>query len=821
MKYAWFVLIMMAFLKSNAVPYRGEVVPFRQPDGTMVQVRLYGDEYYIRAESMDGYTLIRDEETKWICYAKLSGNHAALESTGFIYTGKPTEPNNFKKNADVSKHLDISEKARRVLKNKNERILEGESVKHTKKETRGTPIQTVSGNIKGLCIVVDFPDEPGIVPISAFEDFCNDMTYTGYGNKGSLRTYYHDISGGLVDYENVVFGYYRAPHTFTYYDSLPYARGARIILDSALRWIASQGFDFSTLSINPDNTIRAINLMYTGVPPTWAEGMWHHKGSYTGFSANGVSSKDYNCSPANEPLKLSVVAHENGHMIGKWPDTYKYTNTAGDDGIGTFDLMCWPGNDGFNPVPPNPLFRSNAGWGKVVDITGYNGLQYDTANSYTCYRYINMNDTNEMFLIENRLKDGRSLQIEDQGLTIWHIDRNGNNQTTHHEVFLEHADNDSTKNDKACFRNGFNKEFGNNSVPDSKFYNGDPSGLRVWDISNMGNIMNYKLGSGSPSSLLRLLYSNISNDNNGNGSIEPGEDFRFNLKALNRGEINSLPATIRCEAIGNTASYIQIENPQYAAAIINAGDSIPVTFQAGVNSSTPVGTELRFKFTISDGHDSIYITKVYTAGDILNMDNQDAVSCSAVFFDDGGVGDYKNNKTYMKTFLPEDSRKPVKVMFQEFNTEGGDNCEYDYLEVYNGKDSTSPLLGRYCNTNSPGTLISSDSSGALTFVFHSDEEDSRPGWKAIITCMYMHDNIPEDGLNIFPNPGSGQYTVRSYTEKIHSLNAYDIMGRRIMQYNNVPVNELQMNLNAEQSGIYIIQIKTDNKIITRKVALQR
>ena len=60
---------------------------------------------------------------------------------------------------------------------------------------------------------------------------------------------------------------------------MPYAQGARQILGLALNWINNQGFDFSTLSTNPDGSIQAINLMYTGNPPNWAQGMWFHKGN--------------------------------------------------------------------------------------------------------------------------------------------------------------------------------------------------------------------------------------------------------------------------------------------------------------------------------------------------------------------------------------------------------------------------------------------------------------------------------------------------------------------------------------------------------------
>ena len=100
----------------------------------------------------------------------------------------------------------------------------------------------------------------------------------------------------------------------------------------SFEWIEDQGFDFSTLSTDDNGTIMAINMMYTGNPPEWAEGMWFHQGYYGEFEADGVRTGRYNTSPANAPLTIGTIVHENGHMIGQWPDTYKYNDDNGPDG---------------------------------------------------------------------------------------------------------------------------------------------------------------------------------------------------------------------------------------------------------------------------------------------------------------------------------------------------------------------------------------------------------------------------------------------------------------------------------------------------------
>ncbi|MBI3518795.1 MAG: M6 family metalloprotease domain-containing protein [Bacteroidetes bacterium] len=809
-----------------AAPFNGQIQHFKQPDGSMVDVRLYGNEFYMRAEGLDGYTLVRDKVNGWICYATLSDDKMELRATSVVYKGIVGDVSSLRNDIGVSKHLDILPAAIKEIIKKNQTALEGTAHGSThptnsiNKRVSGTPVNLVAGNIKGLCIVVDFSDEVGTVPMTEFNNFCNDLNYTNYGNNGSLRKFYKDISGGLVDYQNVVYGYFRAPLTFAQYDAMPYAQGAQQILGLALNWIDSQGFDFSTLSTNPDGSIQAINLMYTGTPPNWAQGMWFHKGNYIGFSADGVHSNDYNCSPAKDPLTLATVAHENGHMIGKWPDTYKYGNTSGPDGIGAFDLMCWYG-DSYNPVPPNPLFRSNVGWGRVVDVTNYNGINKDTANSMTCYKYRNINDTNEFFLLENRMAVDRSTYIPDQGLTIWHIDRNGDNQSTHHEVWLEHADNNYNNEDNACFRNGFNAEYSYSTTPGSNFYNGDPSGLRVWDISNAMTNMTYRLGSGQAGPSLNLMYVNLSGDTNGNGFVEPGESANLNVNSLNFGQLSSSSASVTCTAIGPNAGLVTVNTPLAMLGTIAVGQTIPSAFNITISPGAALGTAIDLKFLLSDGTDSIYITRTIIVGVQLLMSNSSDNTCSALFYDANGETNYDNNTDFTKTIFPSSSNSVIKADFIEFDVEDEPSCGYDYLKIYDGPNTSSTLLGMYCGTNSPGQVTSSHASGALTFVFHSDEGYTTTGWKAIISCLTAT-GVQRNALSsfdVFPNPSTGTVNVRFDNTTNATLSVLDLMGHQLSVTTIESKGDTTIDLSDQPNGMYFLRLQVGNDVIVKKIAL--
>lgn len=474
-----------------AAPYWGEIQKFKQPDGTWVDVKLFGDEFYIRGEGLDGYTVIRDEKTDWICYAELSTTRTQFVSTGIHYNGTESNAASLRKDLAFPKHLEMSVEALTAIRSTNNASLNGDHPINRFQNRSADAPAPPQGKVKGLAIIVDFSDEPGTLQMSDFEAFLNGDNYSTYGNKGSVKEYFSDISGKILEYENVVYGWYRAPKTFKQYDAMAYAAGAQEILGLALNWIKAKGFDFSTLTIT-NGKIRAINLMYTGTPPTWSKGMWHHMGQYTKFSANGVSSGDYNCSPAGAPLQLRVVCHENGHMVGEWPDTYKYDSNSGTDGIGAFDVMCNPG-EATNPVWPNPYFLSKNGFGQTIDVTTSGANVNDATNSLIFYKYANKNNPAEYFIIHSKKKVLRGSSFPDEGVTIWRVNTAGDNQTTNHEISLVHANNNKDVHTAACYKPG-KQEYTDNTTPNAKWLNNSASGLRVWDWGTVGTTMHYKIG---------------------------------------------------------------------------------------------------------------------------------------------------------------------------------------------------------------------------------------------------------------------------------------------------------------------------------------
>jgi len=63
-------------------PMNGYESVFTQPDGTEITLKFYGDEFYARTETTDGYTVVFDPVTKSYDYAKLSQDKKKLVAAG-------------------------------------------------------------------------------------------------------------------------------------------------------------------------------------------------------------------------------------------------------------------------------------------------------------------------------------------------------------------------------------------------------------------------------------------------------------------------------------------------------------------------------------------------------------------------------------------------------------------------------------------------------------------------------------------------------------------------------------------------------------------
>jgi gliding motility-associated-like protein len=128
----------------------------------------------------------------------------------------------------------------------------------------------------------------------------------------------------------------------------------------------------------------------------------------------------------------------------------------------------------------------------------------------------------------------------------------------------------------------------------------------------------------------------------------------------------------------------------------------------------------------------LFFTVVVTAQEFAMADGN-FTSCSGSFTDSGGLtGDYTNSEDSILTFCSPFATDDMQVSFNSFALASG-----DILFVYDGDDTTAPLVGVYLGTNSPGIVLASagNTSGCITFRFRSDSSNVGAGWEATVACI--------------------------------------------------------------------------------------
>lgn len=75
-------------------------------------------------------------------------------------------------------------------------------------------------------------------------------------------------------------------------------------------------------------------------------------------------------------------------------------------------------------------------------------------------------------------------------------------------------------------------------------------------------------------------------------------------------------------------------------------------------------------------------------------------------------------------------------------------------------------------------------------------------------------------LSVFPNPSTGKFYLRNISRKDSEISIFDLFGRRIYhQYVDTP-EDYQINLNTQNKGVYIIQVKNKEGKAVKKIIIQ-
>jgi len=362
------------------------------------------------------------------------------------------------------------------------------------------------GAVRVIVVLVDFSDRVMVQPNSHFRDL---FFSTGVLPHGSVKEYYREVSGGLVDITGEVVGPFRMPETLAWYANgnsgigrpSGEARAKYLARDAAQA--ADPSVNFAPYDNDGNGYVDAFIVIHAGSggEQTGNSGdIWSHKWNLPSvYNADGTNIYAYLTVP--EDSRIGVCAHELGHLLFGFPDLYDTDYTS--EGIGNWCLMAggsWNGG-GEIPAHPSAWCKLNQGWVGVTSVTSSGSITLpDVKSSRNVHRlWKDGAGGSEYFLLENRQLTGYDAGLPGDGLLIWHIDESqpGNTDESHYKVALLQADgkrdmeSDRNRGDSGDPYPGSlnNTVFNSTSSPNSKSYGGADTCVSVSGISPSGASM--------------------------------------------------------------------------------------------------------------------------------------------------------------------------------------------------------------------------------------------------------------------------------------------------------------------------------------------
>lgn len=411
------LILLVLTLSTFAVPaYRGWQTK-SQPDGTTIQVRLIGDEFYHYWQDQ-------------------AGNVVKCDSLGYwrVVESQPT-PATIKARRQASP----------MLQSRPQKAV-------------GAPNLAP----RGLVILVNFKDSQfKSANSSAMNDLMNSNSYTYNGATGSVRQFFSDQSDGQYTPEFDVIGPVTLSNNVAHYganvddergqDQLP----GDMVVEACSIANAQHAVDFTRYDNDSDGYVDFVYIIYAGKgeadggaantiwPHSWdlESAAYYDNCSYTSSQRrfDGKYILNYACSgeidgQTGARAGIGTIVHEYSHVIGL-PDLYdidygqNYENEATPGAWHVMDGGSY-NNDGNTPPNYTIYDKYFLGWKtptnlgataqnlslKAAGTDGYNAYQITSGNSPLA-----ATSTTTAYYIENRQQSGWDAHVPGHGLVIWKL----------------------------------------------------------------------------------------------------------------------------------------------------------------------------------------------------------------------------------------------------------------------------------------------------------------------------------------------------------------------------------------------------------------
>ena len=402
-------------LSTPPAPY---AVTVQQPDGTTLQIIAKGNDFNHWSETLDGYTVLKNEADQYV-YAEQRNDNLVASNLIAQDPAKRTLLEQRRLLA-IPRHL----KPQSVEEALHQKIIPlGNARMAQADELSSMPTQ---GKLKVLAICIDYPDLPATYDAKSFLPMFN-----GPSDKPSFKEYFLENSYGALDITVDVVGWVRAENNYEYYGEENGKERARTLVAEAISAADGVGVDFSEYDNNGDGSVDGLIIIHAG--PGAEEGrrveyIWSHRWSGVNEYYDGQQVSDYIIAPEirreNKKVGIGIFCHEFGHLLGL-PDLYD-TGPNVSEGIGEWGLMGFGGFVGEEHYPAGMTAWSKEvlGWADVIDITDqYGKYQLKAASTENEFYKIRTGKSKEYFLLENRQTTGMDSRLKGSGLAIWHINQ--------------------------------------------------------------------------------------------------------------------------------------------------------------------------------------------------------------------------------------------------------------------------------------------------------------------------------------------------------------------------------------------------------------
>ena len=389
-------------VSAAAVPAKPGTFRYTQPDGSVVELRRHGDEFFHWTTTAAGQVVEQDQ-------------------MGFY---RP---------ATLSNEARLRARERRQQANRLRRTSLRDYESGTNPLTHGERHIPV--------FLVQFTDVKFSIsdPQTKFNDLLNQVGYADNGATGSVRDYYYDNSHGAFTPIFDVYPIVDLPHTMAYYGADPNATQVPYAVVYAAQTLdQQQNVDFTQYDYDNDGWVDMCLMYYAG--HNEAEGgstdsIWPHQwwvSQVTNAQVDGLYLGRYFCTSelkgswGTNMCGIGTTCHEFGHSLGL-PDFYDTDDTdhGSCGGLYDFSTMCSGSYNNNGRTPPyfNAEERVLLDWMTQEDIplVSQGPLRFGSVKNDISYK-CPTNTDGEYFLLECRDGLGWDTPLP-EGLVVYHVDK--------------------------------------------------------------------------------------------------------------------------------------------------------------------------------------------------------------------------------------------------------------------------------------------------------------------------------------------------------------------------------------------------------------